>query len=249
MFWYRSSPFWLGPRYRVSAPSTYHYLWHPHHINNVSCLWADWNQDWHFSAEITWTFTSWYCHRWSWSFGVNEGEKTTMINMTVDTWQMVDFELLEMNLKFQDLSGLSRPDYDNMTWSNEGVAATPCWVLPHPTTYAYCPTKCCLGIKIQPLPFWWNPWSHEMLLGSKQSWWTLEDEDSPKARKTNRNNVLLEHNVSSESEEELLCQKHQKSGKLKIDFEFNITRTVTDKYNNKNGSAWNGLLRFVNFCN
>ena len=49
--------------------------------------------------------------------------------------------------------------------------------------------------------------------------------------------MLLEDNVSSESEEELLCKKNEKSGKLKIDFEFNITWTVTDKHNNKNGSA------------
>ena len=82
-----------------------------------------------------------------------------------------------------------------------------------------------------------------------KAWWTLEDEDSPKSRKTNRNDVLLEDNVSSESEEEFLCKKNQKSGKLKIDFEFNITWTVTHKYNNKNGSAWNELLIVVNFCN
>ena len=72
-----------------------------------------------------------------------------------------------------------------------------------------------------------------MLLGSKQRWRTLEDEDSPKPRKTNRNNVLLEHNVSSESEEEFFCQNHQKSGKLNIDFEVTITRTVTYKYKNE----------------
>ena len=45
--------------------------------------------------------------------------------------------------------------------------------------------------------------------------------------------MLLEDNVSSESEEEFLCQKHQKPGKLNIDFEVNITPNMTDKYNNE----------------
>ena len=84
-----------------------------------------------------------------------------------------------------------------------------------------------------------------MLLGSKQRWRTLEDEDSPKPRKTNRNNVLLEDNVSSESEEEFLCQKHQKPGKLNIDFEVNITPNMTDKYNNE---KWICLKWAVEIC-
>ena len=125
--------------------------------------------------------------------------------LILDKWWILNY--LKWNSGFKIFRGQATLTYDSLTWSNEGVAATPCWVLPHPTTYAYCPTKCCLGIKIQPLPFWWNPWSHEMLLGSKQSWWTLEDEDSPKARKTNRNNVLLEDNVSSESKEEFLFKQ------------------------------------------
>ena len=147
----------------------HHYPWHPHHINNVSCLWADWNQDWHFSAEITWTFTSWYCHRWSWSHDGYEGkrQRLSIWRLMVGIWWILDY--LKQNSGFKIFQGQATLTYDNLTWSNEGVAATPCWVLPHPTTYAYCPTKCCLRIKIQPLPFWWNPWSHEMLLGSKQS--------------------------------------------------------------------------------
>ena len=175
MYWYRSSPFWLCLRYHISAASIFfllhnhHFPWHPHHINNVSCLWADWNQDWHFSAEITWTFTSWYCHRWSWSHDGYEGkrQRLSIWRLMVGIWWILDY--LKQNSGFKIFQGQATLTYDNLTWSNEGVAATPCWVLPHPTTYAYCPTKCCLRIKIQPLPFWWNPWSHEMLLGSKQS--------------------------------------------------------------------------------
>ena len=111
MYWYRSSPFWLCLRYHISAASIFfllhnhHFPWHPHHINNVSCLWADWNQDWHFSAEITWTFTSWYCHRWSWSHDGYEGkrQRLSIWRLMVGIWWILDY--LKQNSGFKIFQG------------------------------------------------------------------------------------------------------------------------------------------------